>query len=221
MAYGAPDPADPSGALNDFLYVGTEAGHLFVTFSGGGANGNQWKNLSAGLDGSAVQSIITNPNRGSHEAYAVTLNGVYHMVDSTVANATWQNITGALLSIQHNLFTPFNDATQFSGTQPAYLTSIKADWRYAIPDNASEFSQPANPPGPVHPVLYVGGEGGVGSVHRVERRVEHDDLEAGVAGLLDRRNDRVADSGAEIYVRILGRRSDSDQSDQTDLRRDQ
>jgi len=161
MTFGAPDPADPSGALNDFLYVGTNGGHIFVTFNGGGANGNQWTNLSAGLDGSAVQAIITNPNRGSHEAYAVTLNGVYHMVDSKAAGATWQNITGNLLIIQHNLFTPFNDATQFSSTQPAYLTSITADWRYAIPNNPAEYNNPANPAGPSHPALYVGGEGGI------------------------------------------------------------
>ena len=35
----------------------------------------------------------------------------------------------------------------------------------------------------------VGGEGGVGRVHRIERRVEHDDHQAGVARLLDRRHD--------------------------------
>jgi subtilisin-like proprotein convertase family protein len=161
MTFGAPDPADQSGALNDFLYVGTNAGHIFVTFNGGGANGNQWTNLSAGLDGSAIQAIITNPNRGSHEAYAVTLNGVYHMVDSKAPGATWQNITGNLLIIQHKLFTPFNDATQFSSTQPAYLTSITADWRYAIPNNPAEYNNPANPAGPSHPALYVGGEGGI------------------------------------------------------------
>ncbi len=37
----------------------------------------------------------------------------------------------------------------------------------------------------------VGGEGRVGGVHRVERRVEHDHHQAGVARLLDRRHDRL------------------------------
>ena len=37
----------------------------------------------------------------------------------------------------------------------------------------------------------VGGEGGVGGVHRIERRVEHDDHQAGVARLLDGRHDRL------------------------------
>jgi subtilisin-like proprotein convertase family protein len=151
LAYGAPDPNDPSGALNDFLYAGTNGGHIFVTFDGGGASGNDWINLSAGLDGSAVQAIVTNPTRGSHEAYAVTFNGVYHMVDATASGATWVKITGNLFQLTHNLFTPFNDSTQLVGTQLAYLTSIVADWRYAIPDSA----------GNLHPVLYVGGEGGV------------------------------------------------------------
>jgi subtilisin-like proprotein convertase family protein len=151
MAYGAPDPNDPSGALNDFLYVGTNGGHIYVTFDGGGANGNDWINLSAGLDGSTIQSIVTNPNRGSHEAYAVTSKGVYHMVDATVAGAKWVNITGNLFQITHNLFTPFNDSTQLVGPQLASLTSIQADWRYAIPVGS----------GNLPPILYVGGQGGV------------------------------------------------------------
>src|SRR5262249_48891983 len=134
---------------------------IFVTFTGGGANGNQWTPLSNGLDGSAVRAIVTNPTRGSHEAYAVTLNGVYHMVDSSAANATWVNITGNLFSIIHNVFTPFKYTTQLVDTQVRSLEAIQADWRYAIPDNASELNNPGSPPGPTHPVLYVGGEGGV------------------------------------------------------------
>ena len=37
----------------------------------------------------------------------------------------------------------------------------------------------------------VGGEGRVGRIHRIERRVEHDDHEPGVARLLDGRHDRL------------------------------
>jgi subtilisin-like proprotein convertase family protein/photosystem II stability/assembly factor-like uncharacterized protein len=161
IAYGSPNPSDPTGALNNFLYVGTTGGHIYVTFTGGGANGNQWLNLSAGLDGSPVEAIITNPTRGSHEAFAVTQKGVYHMVDSSAAGATWVNITGNLFSITHPLFGPFADATQLVGTQLAYLDAIVADWRYAIPNNAAELMTPSTPPGPTHPVLYVAGEGGV------------------------------------------------------------
>jgi subtilisin-like proprotein convertase family protein len=155
LAYGAPDPADPSGALNDFLYVGSNAGHIFVTFTGGGANGNQWLNLSAGLDGSAVRAIVTNPTRGSHEAYAVTNLGVFHMVDATATGATWQNISGNLFQLTHNFF------TNLVGPQCRTLEAIQADWRYAIPNDPNELINPVTPPGPTHPVLYVGGEGGV------------------------------------------------------------
>ena len=35
-----------------------------------------------GLDGSAVESIITDPTRGSHDAYAVTTTGVFYIADS-------------------------------------------------------------------------------------------------------------------------------------------
>jgi subtilisin-like proprotein convertase family protein len=155
LAFGAPDPNGPSGVgnLDNFLYAGTVAGHIFISQTGGGApgTGNAWVNVSAGLDGSPVESIITNPLRGSHEAWAVTLNGVYHISDSLAAGATWQNITSNLFNITH---TDFNDPT-FVENQLRYLTSIQADWRYLIPNSLSQ------PNGPTHPVLYVGGEGGV------------------------------------------------------------
>src|SRR5262249_46110403 len=102
-------------------------------------------------DGSAVQAIVTNPTRGSHEAYAVTLAGVYHIDDSLAAGATWQNITGDLFQQMHD---PFGDPT-FAENQARYLTSLAADWRYVIPDTLQSTS------GPTHPMLYVGGEGGV------------------------------------------------------------
>jgi subtilisin-like proprotein convertase family protein len=155
LAFGAPDPADPTGATNDFLYAGTLGGNIFVTFTGGGSKGDQWTKLSVGLDGSAVRAIITNPNHGSHEAYAVTVKGVYHMVDATAPNAAWQSITGNLFQVMHNIFTPLNDSTQLTEPQPQSLAALLADWRYAIPDNA------AAPTGSSHPALYVGGNGGV------------------------------------------------------------
>ena len=169
LAFGAPDPADLSGALNDFLYAGTQRGNIFVTFTGGGnsGQGNQWTNLSAGLDGSPVEDIITDPDRGSHEAYAVTEKGVYWMADSTAANATWVSITGNLLGITQNYFGPFAAAgTPLTGAAlitaaGAGLTSIEADWRYAIPNSAAELNNPTSPPGPTHPVLYIGGSSGV------------------------------------------------------------
>jgi subtilisin-like proprotein convertase family protein len=163
MAFGAPQPGDPVGALNNFIYVGTNAaganpGRIFVTFTGGGSNGNGWTDISAGLDGSSVRSIITNPTRGSHEAYAVTSQGVYHMVDSTAKGAKWDNITGNLFQLTHNLLTPFQDSNQFVDTQLRSLNVIRADWRYALPDNPADF---ANTNAPTHPILYVGGQGGV------------------------------------------------------------
>ena len=139
------------GNHNDYLFAGTKAGHIFVTFTGGGGNGNAWLPLSNGLDGSPVEAIIANPNIGSHEAYAVTQKGVYHMLDAK-AGDSWVNITGNLFSLLH---AQFGDTSL--GTQKALqeLTSIVADWRYVIPNDFS------NPGGPTHPMLYVGGYGGV------------------------------------------------------------
>ena len=85
LAYGAPDPNAPDGVgnLGNFIYVGTGTGQIYVTQDGGGSGGsNNWINISAGLDGSSVRSIITDPIRGSHDAYAVTTNGVFYMADS-------------------------------------------------------------------------------------------------------------------------------------------
>jgi subtilisin-like proprotein convertase family protein len=151
VVFGAPAPND-QGALDNFIYAGTLAGHIFVTFTGGNnGTSSNWLNLSAGLDGSSVQQIVTNPHRGSHEAYAVTLKGVYHMADSSAPNASWVNVTGNLFSITHNSFGDPN----LKESLLKYLTSIQADWRFVIPDD------PKNPTGPAHPALYVGGEGGV------------------------------------------------------------
>ncbi|MGE5608401.1 MAG: proprotein convertase P-domain-containing protein [Bacillota bacterium] len=152
FAYGAPDFNGTNGndATNFLLYAGTSQGNVFVT-SVGGSIGNRWQRLSVGLDGSPIQSIVTNPLRGSREVYVVTAQGVYHMADSLADNAQWVNITGNLMALTYN---PFGDAS-LAEPQVQSLTSITADWRYVIPDDS------ANPNGATHPVLYVAGAAGV------------------------------------------------------------
>jgi subtilisin-like proprotein convertase family protein len=151
LAFGAPDP-NAIGNLDNFIYAGTIGGHIFVTFTGGGSGGqNGWLPLSAGLDGSSVPSIVADPLRGSHDAFAVTNKGVYRMFDSTATGATWKNITGNLFSLMRNAFGDPNLKTPILKN----LTSIAADWRFAIKDNPGQANSPT------HPVLYVGGEGGV------------------------------------------------------------
>jgi subtilisin-like proprotein convertase family protein len=154
LAFGAPNPLQP-GVLDDFIYAGTSGGNIYVTFTGGGPGG--WTKLSTGLDGSAVQQIVTDPLRGSHDAYAVTLNGVYYMPDSTAAKATWVKIDdvkgfGPLFGLTRPIFNNPNDP--FPTLQS--LTTIQADWRFAIPNKITFPNGPTT-----HPVLYVGGEGGV------------------------------------------------------------
>ena len=161
LAYGAPDQFAPAGIgnLDNFLYAGTDGGHIFVTQTGGGAAGNQWLSITNGAlagNTSSIQQIVTNPNRNSHEAYAVTGGGVYHDVNSVQvpggpAATTWVNITGNLFQVMH---TSFGDPQQVD-TQARDLTTIQADYRYVIPDD------PTNPNSPTHPILYVSGEGGV------------------------------------------------------------
>jgi hypothetical protein len=147
LAYGAPDPnpnINPLGLLDLFIYAGTAKGNIFVTFQGGGQPGStKWINISKGLDGSPVGAITTNTVRGSHEAFAVTQNGVYHMLDSSVPGASWVNITGSLFSLTHSLFLNQTQSGPRMLKGTTGLDALAVDWRTSVP------------------TLYVGGDGGV------------------------------------------------------------
>ena len=166
MAYGAPDPNAPEGVgnLGNFIYVGTSTGQLYVTQDGGGSGtSNNWINISTGLDGSQIKSIITDPARGSHDAYAVTQKGVYFIANSipsaTNPTPTWVNITGNIFKLPYTLFgqnyDPTTDPNAITYNLTNSLNSIVADWEYTIPNN------PANPSAGFHPVLFVSGNSGV------------------------------------------------------------
>ena len=137
---------------------------IYVTQDGGGSGGsNNWINISTGLDGSAVQQIITDPTRGSHDAYAVTNDGVYFIANSIPSASnptpTWINITGNLKTLAYSIFgqsyNPATDPNVSPYDQAVTLSSIAADWRYAIPND------PTDPSEGYHPVLYVGADSGV------------------------------------------------------------
>ena len=69
-------------------------GQIYVTQDGGGSGtSNNWINISTGLTG-AIKSIITDPTRGSHDAYAVTTDGVFY-IQSSVTNFTGTLTVGA------------------------------------------------------------------------------------------------------------------------------
>ena len=151
LAYGAPDPnpaVNPTGSQDNFIYAGTVGnpfaktpipGHIFVTFLGGGQEGTtNWINLSGGLDGSSVEAIAANPHPGSHEAFAVTNDGVYQMVDS-FQGGNWVNLTGNLFTLINSLY---GNSTA-SAAIDDHLFSLAVDWRTPTP------------------TLYVGGETGV------------------------------------------------------------
>jgi subtilisin-like proprotein convertase family protein len=172
LAFGAPDPSAPSGIgnLDNFIYAGTSGGKIFVTLVGGGGVNNNWINISNGLDGSRVQQIVTDPVRGSRDAYAVTDKGVYFAqlplpANDNLANnpaeisakTKWTLINGqaatGLFTLTRSIF---NDTTGTQVETPVkQLTSILADWRYSIPDT------PTLANSPTHPVLYVGTNSGV------------------------------------------------------------
>ena len=173
LAYGAPDPQRPRRALATWITScmsgrSTAGSSSARTAAGQLAVGTTWTDISTRPGRLGHPEIITNPARGSHEAYAVTSTGVFYMADSipsaTNPTPTWVNITGTLAASIHNQsytifgqpYDPLTDTNaNFVYNQALNLTAIVADWRYTIPDN------PANPNGPVHPILYVSADSGV------------------------------------------------------------
>jgi subtilisin-like proprotein convertase family protein len=158
LAYGAPDIGSPGGIdpTNFHLYAGSTAGNLYVTFTGGGANGTAWIQLpdaSTFNDHSAIQSIVANPQRGTHEIYFTTQKGVYHIADTSVANPVIENITGNLFKINTN---PFNTSGATTSIKLGTITTLVADWRYALPDDLANADAPTT-----HPMIYIAGNGGV------------------------------------------------------------
>jgi subtilisin-like proprotein convertase family protein len=86
-----------------------------------------------------------------------TLGGVYHNADST-AGAGWQAIAGVSSNTLYRITADgFGQTGQAQQTDALVrsLSSIVADWRYAIPDSFT------NPSSTTHPMLYVAGQGGV------------------------------------------------------------
>jgi subtilisin-like proprotein convertase family protein len=164
LTYGAPASSGTSGNTDDFIYAGTQGGQIFVTENGG----QDWRNISGGIQG-WVQSIVTNPARGSAEAYAVTTQGVYYIANSRTGS-TWTNITGNLFSLTRPIFgSP--DFMQ-NRIRAGDLRALSVDWRYTLPDiNFNDPNAvfdlykrpPANPAAEniTNPALYVAGEGGV------------------------------------------------------------
>ena len=117
-----------------------------MTFTGGGVNtpGSppNWTNINNGAlatNTSPILQIVTDPNRGSNAAYALTANGIYFIADSNqndpvpTAMKQWVKVTGNLLSTQSNPI--FNNPLLGTSTLTQYLTSMAIDWRYQLPAN--------------------------------------------------------------------------------------
>ena len=125
---------------------------------------NNWINISAGSTARPSSQIITDPTRGSHDAYAVTSTGVYYIANSvpwpkpdrpTVGQYHRDNIHNLAYRLFGQTYNPTTDPNSKTYNQAMGLTAIVADWRYQIPNS------PANPSLGYHPVLYVAGNSGV------------------------------------------------------------
>jgi len=103
----------------------TTQGRIYITQDGGGSGTSKdWINVSTGLDGSAVQQITTDPTRASHDAYAVTVNGVYYIPDSVPSKSnptpTWINITANIKGQPYSIFDQPYDPTKDLNSQPYF-----------------------------------------------------------------------------------------------------
>lgn len=166
-AYGAPTPVLPGvpdtvNLLNNFIYVGTTGGRVFVTYTGaftGTPGPTTWREISTGIrPNSKIMQIVPNTRRGSNDAYLVTEDGVYFLDDAKGAAPSWVEVTGDLFTLTRPFFPDPNDpdsAEVLPALTPRGLRTIVADWRYAIPVT------PGDPQSATFPVLFVGGEGGV------------------------------------------------------------
>ncbi|MGL4419571.1 MAG: hypothetical protein ACRCZF_02805, partial [Gemmataceae bacterium] len=164
IAYGAPSPLRPN-LLDDFIYVGTYAGGMFVTDVGDGRGGN-WRDISAGLDGNPVMQIVTNPDRGTRDAFAVTTKGIFYTPEAgrsatptspAVAAQPWINITGNIFNLRKSIFSDPNQTPFSTDDLPRALrslTSIQVDWRYDQIINGLD-------PTLNESMIYVAGDGGV------------------------------------------------------------
>jgi hypothetical protein len=124
LAFGA--PATTTGQLDNFIYAGTADGNIFVTFTGGGYNGGAaWLDLSQGLDGSAIQQIVTDPKPGSTDAYAVTLNGVFYMPNA-VPSASNPNPTWIQINDQTGQSTFLNQAAGLTANATSMIVKSSA-----------------------------------------------------------------------------------------------
>jgi large repetitive protein len=150
LSFGAPDPLDTS--LNDLIYVGSEKGDIFATKVGGGNLIGSWTKITGGsfgaLDGSDIMKIVPNPNRGSHELFAVTQHGVFHMADWTAPGALWVDITTNLLALTTAGFGNAGWISPILSTSDP-ISSLAVDWRPTYGQTSG------------NPILYVGGDGGV------------------------------------------------------------
>ena len=162
LAYGAPDPSAPEGVgnLGNFIYVGTQTGQIYVTQDGGGnGTSNNWINISAGLDGEAVKAIITDPIRGSHDAYAVTTDGVFYMANSiaSATNPTRPGSTSPATSTNWRTPSSARPTTRRPTPPTGQATTRRSPCPRSWPtgDTRSPSTRPT-PAAGYHPVLYVG-----------------------------------------------------------------
>lgn len=164
LAFGS--PVNHLQALNNFLYVGTAGGNMFMTydpatqqFTGQGPFVDI-TNGALALDPSPIVKIVPNPAHNSREVFVATQQGVYYLDDAVGAisgKSQWVSITGNLFGIQRpSMFGEEpTSPTVVTTNKLQSISSIAVDWRNPQPID------PTDEKSPILPSLYVSGDGGV------------------------------------------------------------
>ncbi len=81
---------------SDTIYTGSNQGHFYITYNGGG----NWVNRSSNINvsGFSIRKLIVNPNNSKNIYACIGYTGSKKVLYSNDAGETWTNITGNLPS---------------------------------------------------------------------------------------------------------------------------
>ena len=166
LAYGAPDPNAPEGVgnLGNFIYVGTANG-TDLRHPGRRRQRHEqqlaqhlhsaWTARPSSRSSPTPPAAATTPTPSPPPACSIIADSILLGEQPRQHRYEWVNITGNLKTLAYTIFgqtyNPTTDPNSTKYNQAVSLSSIVADWRYAIP-NSPDLRQRSR----VSPVLYVG-----------------------------------------------------------------
>ena len=160
MVHLIPMAPEGIGNLGNFIYVGTQTGQIYVTQDGGGGGtSNNWINISAGLRRIAPSSRSSRSDprqprglRRHHHGRILhrQLDPLGEQSHSDLGqHLPANNIHNLAYSIFGQNYDPTTDPNSIKLNLAVSLSSIVADWRYAIPNRSATTPAKGYLPGPL------------------------------------------------------------------------